>query len=146
MRSTAPSAEDALCARLAARAGFEAALVQVGLPAEEPTQRDRVYFTAIDDLTRTDKAVTGIKGEHYTLTVLIEVRRPAKQRAVVKARMWEIIDELEAELWADQELVDDVETAEVQAVPTAFTVPHTDGWIGKATVEIGVNALVDLRG
>lgn len=145
-RSTAPLAEAALCARLAARAGFETALVQVGLPAEEPTQKDRVYFASIDDLVRRQEAHVGVRGERYILSVLVEVRRPAKHRDVVTARMWEIIDAIEAELWRDQELADDVETAEVIAIPTAFTVPHTDGWIGKANVHIGVDALVDLRG
>ncbi len=145
-RSTAPRAEAALCARLAAREGFEDALVQVGLPAAEPRKNDRIYFASIDNLIRDDKAHIGIKGETYILSVLIEVRRPAKQRDVVKARMWEIIDELEAELWRDQELSDDVEIAEVSGIPTAFIVPHTDGWIGKANVQIGVSALVDLRG
>lgn len=146
-RSTAPEAEAALCARIAARTGFEDATVQVGLPAAgQPVKKDRVYFSSIDDLTRTAKAVTGIQGESYTLTVLVEVVRPAKSRDVVKARMWQIIDELEAELWRDQELADDVETAEVSSIPTAFTVPHTDGWIGKAIVHVAVDALVDLRG
>ncbi len=145
-RSTAPLAEAALCARLAARTGFETAVVQVGLPASEPRNTDRVYFASIDDLVRTPAAHIGIRAERYTLSVLIEVRRPAKQRDVVTARMWEIIDEVEAELWRDQELADDVDTAEVTAIPTAFTVPHPDGWIGKASVQITVTAVVDLRG
>lgn len=145
-RSTAPTAEAALCARLAARVGFENALVQVGLPAKEPAQKDRVYFASIDDLARRPEAHMSVRGETYTLSVLVEVRRPGKTREVVTARMWEIIDEIEAELWRDQELSDDVESAEVAAIPTAFTVPHTDGWIGKANVQIRVDGLVDLRG
>jgi len=145
-RSTAPVAEAAICTRLAARTGLEDALVQVGLPGEEPTLKDRVYFASVDDLVRTKEAAKGVRRETYTLNVLIEVRRPGKQRDAVRARMWEIVDLLESELYDDDELDDLVLSAEVSAIPTAFTVPATDGWIAKANVLIRVESLVDLRG
>ncbi len=58
--------------------------------------------------------------------------------------MWAMIAEIEQELADDVELVDDVDEAYVQAIPTAFTVPHPDGWIAKAVVHIRVKALCSL--
>lgn len=150
-RTTANAAQKALETRLQAREDLAAAIVQIGLPAEEPTEDDRIYLTAVDDLTRAQHPAGLAAGpkifqESYTLTVLVETRHSGSRdepqlRGETNDRMWAIIAEIEQELADDHELADDVDQAYVQGIPIAFTVPAPEGWIGKAVAHIHVDAL-----
>jgi len=51
-RSSVPAVEDALLARLTARAGLAGVFVLLGLPAEAPVQTERVYLIGVQANTR----------------------------------------------------------------------------------------------
>lgn len=149
-RSTAPAAQANLEQRLRDRAELADARVQIGLPADVPTEPNRLYIASIDDLRRTGEpsglaASFGVTEETYTLSVLVECQRTGRNtRAAVTEKMWEIIAELEQELADDVELADGVDQAYVDAIPTAFTQPAVDGWIAKAVVSIHVAGVIRL--
>lgn len=151
-RTTANSAQKALETRLRAREDLAAALVQIGLPAEDPREDDRIYIASVDDLERGSEpaglAVGNAKifEEAYTLTVMIETHRAGSQdddtlRQETSDRMWAILAELEQDLADDPELADDVDQAYVKAVPTAFTLAAPDGWIAKMVATVQIKAL-----
>lgn len=148
-RTTANAAQKNLATRLAARDELADALVQVGLNAKVPPERDRVYLASIDDLTRSASgplaASPCIFHEAYTLTLIVECHRSDPQaRMATNDRLHAVIAAIEQELADDQELADGAAVAYVQEIPSAFTVPGTAGWIGKAIVHIHVDASVSL--
>lgn len=152
-RSSANPAQTALATRLAARDELEDALVRIGLPAEVPSEPDRVYIASVDDLTRSKTgelaAIPRIYAESYDLVLLIECHRPgsisdAALQDETNTRMWQMVAEVEEELADNQELAADVDTAYVSAIPTAHTLPAPDGWIGKAIVHVHVDGLCNL--
>lgn len=153
-RATANAAQTALVTRLQARDELSDALVQIGLPAEVPNEADRVYVASVDDLTRAGHPAPlaldqGIFQENYTLSVLVESHGTGSSnddalRAATSDRMWQIVAEIEDELADNPQLAENVDRAWVEAIPAAFTMPATDGWIGKAIVNIHVEALCQL--
>lgn len=145
-RCTAPLAQAALLERLGDRAAFADVYLLASLPTEVPVVTDRVYFVSVDDLQRTREAAKGVRRETYTLNMAVEVHRPAVTLDDVTDQAWLLIDEIEDELWSDPELAAGVFSAELSGIAAAFPVPATDGWMVKASVQIGIEALVDLRG
>lgn len=148
-RTTSNAAQKNLATRLDARDELDETLVQVGLNAKVPPERDRIYIASIDDLTRSATgplaASPAIFHEAYTLTLMIECHRADPQaRVETNDRLHAMIAALEQELADDQELAAGVVVAYVQEVPSAFTVPGTAGWIGKAIVHVHIDAQVDL--
>lgn len=146
MRTTAPAAEDDLVARLQARLGAEV-LVQHGLPVAVPREIERVYLVGVEDLSRGQRTQQGARRENYTLPVVVEVERAGgtpQARLAARARGWEVIGELEAELADDPELADVVDGAELLAVREFYVLPRSDntGWIARALVHVAVEATV----
>lgn len=148
-RTTAFAAQKALVARLQVRTALAGAIVQIGIPAEIPTETDRVYVASIDEVDRTAHpagfgAAARIFEETYPLTLFLEVHRIDRDsRMVATDRLEEIIAEIEQELADDGELAAGVDDAFIGSF-SAFTVPGTDGWYAKSIVNITVTAVTGL--
>ena len=146
---SAPAAEDELVTRLRARPSLTDTLVRHGLPPEVPVETDRVYVVGVENLTRTRQTQQGGRRERYILPLVIESHSTGGQsdataessRLEARARVWEIIDELEQELHDDPELglADD---SGVNTIQEVNTLPVADGWMCRAIVHVLVEAIV----
>lgn len=119
------------------------AIVRMGLPAEEPTQRVRCYV--LTNLPREYAAVTEQgrpTAEVYTVPVFLEGRVIGNDLEAVEEQLegfvgvvFDLIDE-------DPEFDGACTYAEVGRVIGPVTQPTTDGWISQTTVEIDVQSWV----
>lgn len=143
--TSVPDAKDALTAALAARSGLDGALVMVGLPAEVPTQAERIYFTGVEDLKRDRLGQQRFFAETYVLMVLVEVHQVdrAPSGSATARRAWEIVDEITATIQIDPELGGVIDESEISSIPAEVTLPSTEGWITRITVRIDTSAKLD---
>lgn len=138
--TTVPAVEDAIVAALQSRAGLTDVLVDYGLPAELPDERERIYLIDLRDLRRDPSGTRGARTEAYDLRLLVETHLAGEDRATVRARMWTLVGEIESGLAEDPELGGASDEAVFAGVIEASTLPTTDGWIGKALVRVAVEA------
>lgn len=147
MATTVPAAKAALLAVLQAREDLAGVLVQRGLPAEVPAQKERVYLSGTEALTRDPVLQQGLRRESYLLPLVIEVERFGRGDQVrdgVEQRGWDIVDELEAAIAEDPELGGILDDAELEGVPVEVTLPLTgnDGWLTRITAQVRARAFV----
>lgn len=147
MPSTVPAAKAALLAALQAREDLAGVLAQRGLPAEVPTQNERIYLTGTEALTRDPVLQQGLRRESYLLPLVIEVERFGRGNEVrdqVEQRGWDIVDELEAAIATDPELGGVLDDSELEGVPVEVTLPLTsnDGWLTRISAQVRARAFV----
>ncbi len=143
--SSVPAVEDALEARLQARAGLAAVHVRLGLPTEleVPRLRDRIYIIGVQENQRLKHTEQGSRRETYLIPALIEVHDvTGRNRSAARDRWWTILEEIEDELADDPELADIADDSAVEEVVEMNVLPATDGYIAKGLIHIRVNAIV----
>lgn len=141
--SSVPAVEDALLARLAARAGLAGVFVLLGLPTEVPTKRERVYLIGVQENERQPRVQQGARRETYIIPAIIEVHGvTGRDRNAVRDRFWEIVEEIEDELADDPELGDIADDSCVEQIVEMNVLPATDGYIAKGLLHIRVNGVV----
>lgn len=133
-----PAVEEALVERLTTR--LPDALVRRGAPKTVPTKRERVYVLGPEDLERRLAAQQGQRLETYQLVVRVEIKRRDEDDA--RARGWEVIEQIEADLEADPEVgiaASDAYLEELESYDVGMT---DDGWLAQATIRVRVIALL----
>lgn len=142
-RSSVPAVEDALHARLQARPGLAGVFVLLGLPAQVPSRRERIYLIGVQENERRPRTQQGLRLETYIIPAIVEVHGvTGRDRTVVRDRFWEIVEEIEAELADDPELANIADDSAVEQIVEMNVLPATDGWIAKGLVHIRVNGVV----
>lgn len=127
-----PAAKVALLGMLQARAGLAGVLVQAGLPAELPVNRERVYIDGAtgETIPRQGHPVQ----ENFQVLVVIETRqitgRDAAGYALTEARKWQLYAEVLGTVEDDPELGVAVWWSFL-TVQAEVTRPTTDGWFGQ---------------
>lgn len=146
MRTTANTASTDLIDRLITRLG-DTVHVQKGLPADVPRRLERVYLARILNLNRTRRTQQGARLETYDLEFVVEVEKTGSTTALrdsTETRLWELVDEIEQEILADEELGDVADDSDLLQVRELFVIPKGDktGWIGRAVPIVHVTATV----
>lgn len=98
-----PTVKTALVAVLRNRPALAAVAIEHGLPTKVPTKPERIYVAGAKGVRRDPPP--GVREEVFKVTVIVEVLgvRGAPSETT-EARMWEIANEVEAELARDPEL------------------------------------------
>lgn len=135
--------EDALAARLQARAGLADVFVLLGLPTEVPRKLERIYLIGVQENERQPRVQQGARRETYIIPAILEVHGvTGRDRNAVRARFWEIVEEIEDELADDPELANLADDSCVEQVVEMNVLPATDGYIAKGLLHIRVNGIV----
>lgn len=118
------------------------ALVRHGVPTDVPTEDERVYvYRRIENGKRDPELQSRIWQETYDVTIHIEVKTYGNDDgAANEARAYEILDDVEAAVAADDTLAG---TAKQAALATfdSDTAPTTDGWMTLLIAKYAVGAI-----
>lgn len=144
MRTSVLAAKRALRSAIDADSAFDGFLVRMGLPPEEPVEKERVYVLDNQPREYAPAVQQGGRAEAYILPVLIEtesIGRNATEadRDAAEDRMEDLVEALISLIeGVDQPLDGTVYQAGLERIVGPNTAPLTDGWICQCTVEFGV--------
>lgn len=141
--STIPAAKAQLVTTLQARAGLAGVLVQWGMPAEVPAERERVY---VDDAVRVVRewAVLGRYrlDEAYSLLIVVEVFQEGDAQRACEERMWEIVAEVEHAAVEDLTLAGVLKWGAKPGAMEPKCLPAADGWLAFVTLRLDCKARI----
>jgi hypothetical protein len=138
--STIPSAKAALLAEILARPALIDVHVAWGIPAELPTDLERIYVGDAVDVSREWAGLGGARlNEDYVLQVFVETFAGGDDQQTVELRLWTMIAEIEAAVRADNRLGGLVFVIKPDRVD-AKTLPTDSGWAASATMRFAVEA------
>lgn len=144
MRTSVLAAKRALRTMIDGDAAFDGFLIRLGLPTEEPTQKERIYVLDNQPREYAPTADQGGLNEAYIVPVLIETRvfgddRTETSRNAVEDRMENLVEALISLVDGDDhELLGTVYESTLERIVGPNTSPLVDGWICQCTVEFGV--------
>lgn len=140
--STIPDAKAALLAAIQARGALSAVHVAWGVPAELPSELERIYVSDAVDVTREWAGLGGGRlDENYAIQVHVEAFRHGDDQSGTELRLWDLVTEIESAIRADNRLGGLVFVARPAGVDTK-TLPTDDGWIASATMRIAIEARI----
>jgi hypothetical protein len=148
--STIPAAKARMLVVLDALTGLDGVLVQRGLPANPPPERERVYIDNAVDIVR-DWMMLGRKrlDESYTVRIPVEVFLDGNDQTASEDRMWAIIAEIEQALIVDLTLngilngnTNNPSGVKPGGVEDQNSFAAPDGWVSHAVLRIDCAARI----
>lgn len=138
MASTVPANIAGLLARLQAQFSAAETYVDFGMPAELPSEHERIVLLDVDAYER--GGGEQYREESYGLPIVVEVYRDGKAEAKLEAhsRRWALIDEIDALLLATDFPAGYGSEDGEMAVEGAQLVPYDKGWISTCRMLIPV--------
>lgn len=136
---TVPAAKDALLAALLARPGLADVQVSWAHPGADLIKREAVYFGDTEYETSAKSLGNRERHEEYTIEVVVSVHQSGNDPRGVEIRCWEILNEIEDELRANDDLGESVRIAEFTAAPVRLYVGARER-IAESVVQVSVSA------
>lgn len=144
--STIPAAKTALLAAITARPALAGVHVAWGIPAELPSEHERIY---VGDAIEVDRSYVNVGAgsaaikldEDYTLQVHVETFAGGNEQQATELRLWALVAEVEAAVRSDLTLAGTVRVARPGANDSK-TLPTDDGWAASATLRLAVQARI----
>lgn len=141
--STIPAAQAYLLGVIQARPGLTGVHVAWGIPADLPSDLERIY---VGDPIEVSREWAGLGGqrmdENYTLQVHVETFAGGNEQQATGERFYTMVNEVEQAVRADNRLGGLVFAAKPNGVADPKTLPTDDGWMAGGTLRIAVEARI----
>ena len=137
--STIPAATDQLLVALNARSGLDGVLIADGYPgtADVPVERERVF---VDDPVNVRRVWAQLGqyriDESYAIKVIVEVQTDGNDRSATRARLFEIIAEVEQAAVLDITLTGVLNWGVKPGPIDPVVIPVDHGWMGQAVLQL----------
>lgn len=148
--STIPQAKAAILSALQAAPGLSGVLLQRGIPADLPPERERVYVDNAVDIDREWTMLGRMRlDESYTIRIPVEVVQNGNDQAACENRMWALVAEIELAVIADVTLggllngnTDRPAGAMPAGIDEQNSWAYDEGWFSQAVVRIDCGARI----
>lgn len=141
--TTIPAAKAQILTTLAARAGLAGVLIEWGVPAKAPPNREKVYVDDAVNVTREWAGLGQLRiDENYSLRVHVEVFGDGDDRRATEERMWAIVAEVEQAIVLDITLAGVLNWGAKPGSMNPQTAPTDDGWLAFVTLNFDCSARI----
>jgi hypothetical protein len=143
-----PAGKAALVAAISARPAIHDAprgaevVVQLGLPADLPTERRRIYVTRVDPATRTPLRAqqAAVRSDTVEVVLVVEAHEAERDPAIAEGITWGLVEEIDAAL-AEQPELGGLWRARMRQAQEDDTAAMPDGWLARIFVRVLLEAV-----